>query len=158
MPFKKLVYFCNGVGCSNLIIIKYTKKIKTLTKGILGVAITAACAYCGYTTYDSYIYQQENALLLANVEALGQNESGPLGPSECPGPEIYSISGVIDAQLSSKTHKNDSTDVVTVYACKKCVATGSGSLQGNNSLYFDFRYENEREEPCDGKHYNLPSF
>lgn len=104
--------------------------MKTLTKGILGVAITAACAYCGYTTYDSYIYQQENALLLANVEALGQNESGPLGPSECPGPEIYSISGVIDAQLSSKTHKNDSTDVVTVYACKKCVATGSGSLQG----------------------------
>ena len=111
-----------------------------------------------HNTYDSYIYQQENALLLANVEALGQNESGPLGPSECPGPEIYSISGVIDAQLSSKTHKNDSTDVVTVYACKKCVATGSGSLQGNNSLYFDFRYENEREEPCDGKHYNLPSF
>ena len=43
--------------------------MKTLTKGILGVAITAACAYCGYTTYDSYIYQQENALLLANVEA-----------------------------------------------------------------------------------------
>ena len=129
--------------------------MKTLTKGILGVAITAACAYCGYTTYDSYIYQQENALLLANVEALGQNESGPLGPSECPGPEIYSISGVIDAQLSSKTHKNDSTDVVTVYACKKCVATGSGSLQGTNNLYFDFRYENEREEPCDGKHYNF---
>ena len=25
-------YFCNGVGCSNLIIIKYTKKMKTLTK------------------------------------------------------------------------------------------------------------------------------
>ena len=120
--------------------------MKTLTKGILGTVIAVACVYCGYATYDSYIYQQENALLLANVEALGQNESGPLGPSECPGPEIYSIS------------KNDSTDVVTVYACKKCVATGSGSLQGNNSLYFDFRYENEREEPCDGKHYNLPSF
>ena len=132
--------------------------MKTLTKGILGTVIAVACVYCGYATYDSYIYQQENALLLANVEALGQNESGPLGPSECPGPEIYSISGVIDAQLSSKTHKNDSTDVVTVYACKKCVATGSGSLQGNNSLYFDFRYENVREEPCDGKHYNLPSF
>lgn len=118
--------------------------MKTLTKGILGTVIAVACVYCGYATYDSYIYQQENALLLANVEALGQNESGPLGPSECPGPEIYSISGVIDAQLSSKTHKNDSTDVVTVYACKKCVATGSGSLQGNNSLYFDFRYEKER--------------
>ena len=113
--------------------IKYAKKMKTLTKGILGTVIAVACVYCGYATYDSYIYQQENALLLANVEALGQNESGPLGPSECPGPEIYSISGVIDAQLSSKTHKNDSTDVVTVYACKKCVATGSGSLQGNNS-------------------------
>lgn len=95
MPFKNLVYFCNGVGCSNLIIIKYTKKMKTLTKGILGVAITAACAYCGYTTYDSYIYQQENALLLANVEALGQNESGGGGgdipePSVCQGLKIYS--------------------------------------------------------------------
>ena len=89
--------------------------MKTLTKGILGTVIAVACVYCGYATYDSYIYQQENALLLANVEALGQNESGPLGPSECPGPEIYSISGVIDAQLSSKTHKNDSTDVVTSY-------------------------------------------
>ena len=71
--------------------------MKTLTKGILGTVIAVACVYCGYATYDSYIYQQENALLLANVEALGQNESGPLGPSECPGPEIYSISGVIDA-------------------------------------------------------------
>ena len=49
--------------------------MKTLTKGILGTVIAVACVYCGYATYDSYIYQQENALLLANVEALGQNES-----------------------------------------------------------------------------------
>ena len=37
--------------------------MKTLTKGILGTVIAVACVYCGYATYDSYIYQQENALL-----------------------------------------------------------------------------------------------
>lgn len=124
----------------------------------MGVAITVTCVYCGYTTYDSYIYQKENALLLANVEALGQIESEPLGPSECPGHEIYSISGIIDAQLSSKTHKNDSTDVITVFSCKKCVASGNGNLQGNNSLFFDFKYESARDVSCDGNHYNLQLF
>ena len=44
--------------------------MKTLTKGILGTVIAVACVYCGYATYYSYIYQQENALLLANGEAL----------------------------------------------------------------------------------------
>lgn len=33
--------------------------MKTLTKGILGTAIAVACVYCGYATYDSYIYQQK---------------------------------------------------------------------------------------------------
>lgn len=133
--------------------------MKKLTKGLLGVALAAVTMYCGYSTYEYYEYRQENALLLANVEALGQDETGPLGPSECPGPAIYSISGVVDLNLSVRTHKIDSTDVITVYLCKKCVASGSGDLQGTDNLFFDFYVESVSEVPCNNEHdENLPFF
>ena len=119
--------------------IKYAKKMKTLTKGILGVAITAACAYCGYTTYDSYIYQQENALLLANVEALGQNESGDEGgdtpePSVCQGLKIYSEVGIKNGTEQERMHLNDTTDLITDISITRCFAEGTGNLEGNDNM------------------------
>ena len=119
--------------------IKYAKKMKTLTKGILGTAIAVACVYCGYATYDSYIYQQENALLLANVEALGQNEAGDGGgsttePSVCKGFKIYSEVGIRKGTEQERMHLNDSTDIITDYSVEKCYAEGSGTLEGNDNL------------------------
>ena len=92
-----------------------------------------------YTTYDSYIYQQENALLLANVEALGQNESGGGGgdipePSVCQGLKIYSGVGIKNGTEQERMHLNDTTDLIKDISITRCFAEGTENLEGNDNM------------------------
>lgn len=116
----------------------------------LGVVTIAAC--CGYFAYEDYRTPEVSDLLLANVEALGQREDNEGG---CPGVPVFSTSGIMDAEVSERVHKGNGKDVITVFKVKKCVAYGSGDLEGNNSMYFGLEYARSSEVSCNGQHYSL---
>ena len=133
----------------------YQQRIQFLrkrTKSMLGLGVVTIAACCGYFAYEDYRTPEVSDLLLANVEALGQREDNEGG---CPGVPVFSTSGIMDAEVSERVHKGNGKDVITVFKVKKCVAYGSGDLEGNNSMYFGLEYARSSEVSCNGQHYSL---
>lgn len=124
-----------------------------MRKLLLSVFVVAIVGFSGFYAYISLQQKDaESALLLENIEALGQNEHGF---SQCPGPPIYAVTGIAKERSSERRHSPDSLDYLTTYEVEYCYADGFGEMPGTNGNILNRQFVKEERVKCNGKHYSL---